>query len=167
MVNLKLEAPWNTYRKKLAALFDGDHDIIVGDIIEPDDECVDYQLDIDVGNHEKFIALDRVMPKTVRFGCVTLGICLYDEENSDKTTDALKLYETIFKGNPNVKEVILTQDHVGSSHGYVMFKPEVIQFFDDDIYDLHGNWTGLAQDIAREVFVDETRGIHFCTAPIE
>jgi hypothetical protein len=29
-----------------------------------------------------------------------------------------------------------------------------------------GNWSGLAQDIAREVFQNETRGIHFCTAPV-
>ena len=52
-------------------------------------------------------------------------------------------------------------------HTYLLFKPEVIQFFDDDIYDYEGNWTGLAQDIAREVFADETRGIHFCTASVE
>ena len=75
-------------------------------------------------------------------------------------------YETIFRENPIVKDVRLAQDPTGTAHGFVRFQPEVIQFFDDDLYDYDGNWSGLAQDIAREVFQDETRGIHFCTAPV-
>ena len=39
----------------------------------------------------------------------------------------------------------------------VCFKPQVVQFFDDDISDFNGNWSGLAQDIAREVFGDGLR----------
>ena len=48
----------------------------------------------------------------------------------------------------------------------VRFKPRVVQFFDDDISDFNGNWSGLAQDIAREVFGAEMRGVHFCTAAV-
>ena len=42
-----------------------------------------------------------------------------------------------------------------------------MQFFDDDISDFNGNWSGLAQDIAREIFGSEMCGVHFCTAPVE
>ena len=48
--------------------------------------------------------------------------------------------------------------------GFVCFKPQVVQFF--DISDFNGNWSGLAQDIAREIFGDEMRGVHFCTAAV-
>ena len=167
MMNLKLEAPWYTFQKKVKALFDRDPKITVGEIVEPDEGSVNYLFDIEVRDHEKFLALDRVLPKTVQFGSVTLGICLYDEENEGSTEDALSLYETIFHGNPIVKDVRLADDHTGTKHGLVRFQPEVIQFFDDDIYDYNGNWSGLAQDIAREVFKDEVRGIHFCTAAVD
>ena len=66
-----------------------------------------------------------------------------------------------------MKDVRLAGDRTGTKHGFVRFQPEVIQFFDDDIYDYNGNWSGLAQDIAREVFCDEVRGIHFCTAAVD
>ena len=43
-------------------------------------------------------------------------------------------------------------------------KSELIQFPDDDTSDFNGNWNGLAEDIAREVFEEGYRGISFCTA---
>lgn len=167
MKNLKLEAPWYTYQKKVKALFDRDPQIRVGEVIEPENGSVDYRFNIEVRDHEKFLALDRVFPKTVTFGNVKLGIFLYDEENANATDEAFSLYETIFRGNPIVKDVRLAADHTGTKHGFVRFQPEVIQFFDDDLYDYNGNWSGLAQDIAREVFKDENRGIHFCTASLK
>ena len=63
----------------------------------------------------------------------------------------------------DIKDVV---DLTGTRHGFVCFKPQVVQFFDDDISDFNGNWSGLAQDIAREVFGDEMRGVHFCTAAV-
>jgi len=167
MMNLKLEAPWYTYQKKVKALFERDPEIKVGDIILPEDGRADYLFDIEVRNHEKFLALDRVFPKCVQFGNITLAINLHDEENDAGADDVLALYETIFKGNSIVKDVRTAIDHMGTKHGFIRFQPEVIQFFDDDIYDYEGNWTGLAQDIAREVFANETRGIHFCTASVK
>jgi hypothetical protein len=165
--NLKLEAPCYTYQKQVKALFERDPEIKVGDVILPEDGRADYLFDIEVRNHEKFLALDRVFPKCVQFGNITLAINLHDEENDAGADDVLALYETIFKGNSIVKDVRTAMDHMGTKHGFIRFQPEVIQFFDDDIYDYEGNWTGLAQDIAREVFANETRGIHFCTASVK
>ena len=165
--NLKLAAPWYTYQKKVKALFDRDPEIKVGDIILPEDGRADYLFDIEIRNHEKFLALDRVFPKCVQFGNITLAINLHDEENDAGADDVLALYETIFKGNSIVKDVRTAMDHMGTKHGFIRFQPEVIQFFDDDLYDYEGNWSGLAQDIAREVFANETRGIHFCTASLK
>jgi len=166
MLNLKLEAPWYTYQKKVKALFEQDPDIIVGDVNELTDGKTNYAFDIEVRNHEKFVALDRVMPEVVEFGNVTLGITLYDEENSVITEDGIEIFTTIFKGNPLVEDIKDVVDFTGTRHGFVCFKPQVVQFFDDDISDFNGNWSGLAQDIAREIFGDGLRSVHFCTAAV-
>ncbi len=165
MLNLKLEAPWYTFQKKLAALFERDVDIKVGDIYECDAEDVQYCLDIEVRKHEKFVALDRVLPDVKEFGNVKLAITLYDEENNADNPD-IALYKTIFEGNPILQDIKEIIDPAGVSHVYVQFKPEVIQFFDDDISDYNGNWSGLAQSIAQEVFDNDYRGVYFCTAAI-
>ena len=74
MVKLRLEAPWNTYQKKVKALFERDPDITVGGICESEDDRTNYVFGIEVRDHDKFLALDRVLPKTRTFGNVTLGI---------------------------------------------------------------------------------------------
>lgn len=166
MKNLKIEAPWYTFQKKVKALFERDPDIIVGDIVDADEGKVNYSFDIEVRNHEKFLALDRVLPKVRTFGNITLGIVLYDEENTAVESNRVALYRTLFDGNPIVKDIKEVSDFTGTQHGFVRFKPEVIQFFNDDTSDYSGNWSGLAQDIAREVFDSEIAGIHFCTAAV-
>ncbi len=166
MLNIKLEAPWYTWRKKAAALFEGDPDIIVGEVYEIDSEDVQFGVDIEVRNHEKFVALDRVLPSVKEFGNVKLAITLFDEENSAVNPDAA-LYETIFKGNPIFDRIEDTVDHTGTHIGYVVFKPVISQFFDDNLGDYHGNWSGLAQDIAEDVFDNDFRGVYFCTADLK
>lgn len=156
---MKLSAPWYTYQKKVKALFDLDADIEVGDVRQ--DEDGNYAFEILVHNSAKFIALDRVMPKIVGFGNVTLKIHIVDVED-DSSVMSIELYETIFKNNPIVKDVRSIQDDTGTLHGYVRFQPEVLQFFNDDISDYNGLWSGLAQDIAKEIFTNQN--VHFCTA---
>ena len=163
MMKLTIEAPWYTYQKKVKALFEGDPDIIVGDIYESEDGSSDVAFDIEVKTHGKFLALDRVLTKHKEFGNVTLSIILFDEENANGTEDYVSLYKTIFKGNPILSDVKEVTDFAGTPLGFVLFKPEVIQFLDDDTSDYYGNWNGLAEDIAREIFVEGYRGVNFCT----
>ncbi len=162
---VSIEAPWYEYQKKMNALFDRDPKISVGEVYKCEDGNVDYAFDIEVSDHEKFVALERVLPKTVTFGNVILGIVLFDEEN-DAVDTGIEIFEKIFEGNPIVKDIQEVLDFSGTRHGFVRFKPEVVQFFHDDISDYNGNWSGLAQDIAREVFKDDFHGVHFCTAGI-
>lgn len=166
MINLKLEAPWYTYYKMLNALFEQDDEIIVFPIEEYDDGVCDYAIHIDVRNHEKYVALDRVLPAYKAFGSIVVRILLYDVENNS-TDPGVELYSTIFKDNPIVKDIRTCVDGLNVVHSYVEFVPEVIQFFDDDISDYNGNWNGLAEDIAREVFENDGSGMNFCTAAKE
>lgn len=164
MMKLRLEAPWYSFQKKVEALFKDDPDILVGELIETDDEFgFDYVMNIEVLNHKKFEALDRVVAPYKIFGDIIVKIVLFDEENHG-VNPGLQLYETIFEGNSILEDVRNITDQAGVTHGYVRFKPEVIQFFDDNIGDYDGNWSGLAESIARELFENDTTGMHFCTA---
>ena len=89
---------------------------------------------------------------------------IFDEENGADVDDRIRLYETIFDGNPIVKDIKDVEDFTGTRHGFICFMPEVLQFEDDNLADYNGNWSGLAQDIAGEIFDQELLGIHFCTA---
>lgn len=164
MMMISIEAPWYTYQKKVNALFEQDPDIIVGEVYEPEDGSADFAFDIEVRNHEKFLALDRVLAKQKVFGNITLNVVLFDEENANGADDGIALYETIFEGNPILKDIKDVVDFAGTRVGFVRFQPEVVQFHDDDTSDFNGNWNGLAEDIAREVFTEGYRGISFCTA---
>lgn len=165
MKQMKLEAPWYTYQKKVKALFERDPEIEVTPVYEPESGSADYSFDVVVRNHEKFMALDRVLAKKKTFGDITLDITLFDEENySDGKEDYADLYTAIFQGNGILKDVKKTKDIAGTLIGFVRFQPEVIQFPNDDTSDYNGNWNGLAEDIAREVFEEGYRGISFCTA---
>lgn len=159
MIKLALEAPWETFAKKVKALFHDDEQINVGDLYETDGG---YAFDIEVRKHEKFVALDRLLPSVKTFGNVTVEIVLYDEENVEN--DVAELFRTLFDGNPIVDSFKTRTDPAGYDWNYVLFRPEVIQFFDDDLADYNGNWNGLAEDIAREVFEENARGMNFCTA---
>ena len=166
MKNLKLKAPWQTFHKKINALFGQDPDIVIGGIYKPEDGHANYAFDMAVKDGEKFAALDRLLPNKHVFGITTLEICMKDGEGRDKSAERIGLYATAFRGNPVVKDFKNVDDMFGCRHGYVRFWPEVLQFFHDDLTDYNGNWSGLAQDIAREIFADDACGICFCTAPV-
>lgn len=174
MKTFKIEAPWYTFGKKVKALFAQDKDIRIGDVVPvdielgkgADDYDYNFVMDIEVLNHEKYIALDRVIPKHKSFGGVTLKIQIFDEENT-LLKSGMDIYHTIFKGNPIVRDIIDTLDFTETPHAFVRFEPKVVQFFDDDLSDYNGNWTGLAEDIARELFLNDMSGVHFCTAPLD
>jgi len=162
----KLEAPWYTYQKKVKAIFEHDPEITVGEIVQ-NENGTGLVFGIEVRNHEKYLALDRVLRRKQTFGNITLTIDLYDEENEEEEEDeAISLYRTIFKGNPIVEDVADIVDPAGIHHGYVVFRPEVIQFQTDDLTDIFGNWSGLAQNIAREIFDDVAHGLNFCTGKV-
>ena len=165
--NENLYSPWETFRRKLKALFDGDEDITVGEIQECAAEDAQYALQVKVRGYAKYLALSQTLLRTKEFGNVTLRIDPDYADEQDETEYTASLYETIFKENPRLKDVRLVTDFTGSKHAYIRFQPEVIQFPNDDISDYNGNWSGLAQEIAREVFADSGAGTHFCTAGVD
>ena len=166
MNKMKLSPPWEEFAKKVKALFKGDEAIDVDDLYESEDEAGRYILPIGVKKHEKLVALDRALPKEHEFGNITVFISLYDEENEEDIEEDAKLYSAIFEGNPNFKDTKAFVDPAGYVHTYVRFEPKVLQFFNDDLSSYDGNWSGLAQDVAKELFDNDYRAVNFCTAPV-
>lgn len=166
--NLKLSTPWATYANMLAALFKYDDDILIGDICEVNNEDVQYNLDIEVYDHNKFLALWQILPRVAEFGNAKMQFSVFDLENvSGENVNYTKIFKTIFNDNPILKEICIKPDFFGMEQSYICFNPEVIQFPNDNAGDINGNWSGLAEDIARKVFANFTPNIHFCTASVE
>lgn len=152
---VKLSPPWDTYVHYIESIFKGDPEVhLIYD--EPN-----RLLKILVDEQEKYEAIDTIMPTSVSFGNVTLiievvpadGVC--DDNHVD-------LFKKAFKGNPNVKDIV-SIDMFGGKMNYMIFKKEVIQFFNDDLSDIHGVHSTLNETIARELFGSKYADIFFCT----
>lgn len=166
MKGISVSAPWVTFSKKIMALFEEDPEITVEEIGEDG-----RMLKIVTTNTEKFWALCKLLPHTKKFGNVLFGIeIIYRAEAKEERNTATyyrNLFSTLFEGNRSVKEVLARKDGTGSDHVFVVFEPEVKQFFNDNLFDLNGFWTGLSEDIAEEVFEKAAdQGVHFCTAKV-
>ena len=149
---LKLSAPWVVYCQKIEALFRADPDIQ----IKVDAENTHITLYVD--NPLKAEAISKILPEKVSFGDVTLVISIIPANLHDDTTSIIN---AAFKGNKAVGRILHIETPITGAKDYVMFKPEVVQFFVDDLGDPHGNESTLYQDIARDIL--NIDNVLFCT----
>ena len=165
MKKVGLQSPWVTYRNFLNAMFERDPEVEVGAVDEGDDGI--YTVIVMVHNYEKFLAMKDVLHQSIVMGNVTLVINLQCDVDTDKDTvsDFEKL-KTVFQGNNIVKDFKVVTDPAGVDHNFVLFWPEVVQFWNDDMSDYYGNWNGLAEDIARGLF-KVNASVNFCTADLK
>ena len=82
--------------------------------------------------------------------------------NEEEELSYVELFRRAFKGNGAVEEII---SDVGLLKGwnYVVFKPEIVQFYDDNLASYYGVKTTLYEDIAREIFDQNSGNVFFCT----
>jgi len=143
-----ISSPWMTYYKKLVALFNDDPDL---EVLWDDDTKT---VTIESINTFKIMALEKLLDPTVTFGNVTITVKCLVKNGSEDT--AATLFRTAFAGNPHFSKVVETTI-TAIDETFVLFKPEVIQFFNDDLTDYYGNWNGLAEDITRDVIKKDFR----------
>lgn len=152
MEKVKLSPPWEEYSRKIMALFDKDDEIHI--------EKKDMELIIRVDNTDKYEALMHLLPETIEFGNVILTVKIIPANIGEKKTK--DYIRTLFKGNNSVTNI--QEVNVGTNPMmFVEFQKEVIQYYNDNLGDLHGNRTTVMEQIAREVF-DDVDGIYFCTS---
>ena len=153
MEKVNISSPWITYWNKVYALFGQDPDITV--MYNEDVNQISFY----VQGTDKAEALEKLLPKEKKFGNITV---MQRVIPANKTWDTPDLFRKIFEGNPLYADTIVVKpEGTSNPFGYVCFKKDVIQFWNDNLGDPHGNEFTLAQDIAREVF--DSNGIYFTT----
>ena len=160
---LKLSPPWVTYWKKLEALFNGDPDITVGQLYDLEDR---KEIWIHVADEKKYRALIELLPTYPDFGNVKVKNVI-SFSGPKPSVDVFQDLKDLFADNPRVQEIKDVTDFTRTPHLFINFKPEVVQFENDDTSNYCGLYSGLAADIAKEVFDMPYDGVHFSTAPIE
>ena len=152
MEKVKLSPPWCTFVSELKALFGEDKDIR----IQFDED--EYEVKLFVDDPAKADALMQLITPQRVYGNVVLKVTVVPA-NSAEESDA-DLIETAFKGNPVLKEMMRLQTPFGE-YDYAVFRKDVVQFYNDNLCDPHGNESTLYEEIARDVFGES--GVFFCT----
>ena len=154
---IKKSAPWVTYYREVDALFEKDEEVFV----VLDEENV--ELKIYVNNQSKASAIQYLMPTEKEFGNVILKIEVIPANgmkirNVDET-NILDIVCDAFREN----NAVYTVTGVRSMFDliYVIFRKEVVQYFNDNLGDINGNCSTLYEVIARDVFRDV--GVKYCT----
>jgi len=148
-----LSAPWYTYYNSLKALFGKDPDITISPLEDDDDLSVKMS----VANAEKASAIAKLLPEDVTFGARKMKVLVVSEDSGEDAT--VDLYRKAFSDNPVVSRIETVNGGIGK-FSYVVFKPEVVQYYNDNLGDINGNRTALYEELAKEIFNSD---INFCT----
>ena len=161
-IRLKISPPWITFIHKVEALFDGDPQIACN---------VSYgsqnpSIALACNNGDKVAALLQILPTEVSFGGVNLKVRVVGVPSNRTFKTKKELFEIAFEKNPAFAYAVSPADegYAWFSMTYVVFKNEVVQFFNDNLNDCHGIISTLYQDIAEEVLTGEAvDGVYFNT----
>ena len=153
MSKTTLSSPWVSYARKIYMLFGKDPEINVVYV----DDGPEVKLLVD--NSAKAEALSKKLPIEKTFGNVTLKITVIPSNKEESNIDC---FRKIFAGNPIVDEIVNDNETVAFGFSHVVFRNEVVQYFDDRLNDLVGAESTLYEDLARDVFVDAD-GVYFNT----
>lgn len=156
MEKIKLSAPWFTYIREIEALFGEDPDITIRYIEKP------LTIKMYVNNAAKADAISQLLPNQKVFGETILNIIVVPA-NENGTSQAA-LFKTAFEGNPIFSEMIDIEGVYVNPIHYCVFRKEVVQYWNDNLADPHGNVSTLYQNIAEDIFQDTDKGgVIFCT----
>ena len=158
MAILKLSAPWQIYYKELCELFKYDDEVRI--VYDTDEQVIN----IYVENIAKADAMAAVLPMEKEFGAITVQINVIPANPTFKKAKSMRgtIYEDLFRGNPIVDDIVTIEGVMTNPITYVIFKKEVVQYYNDSLSDAHGMCSTLYQDIAKRV-LDAGEGIFFCT----
>lgn len=156
MAILKLSAPWQIYYKELCELFKQDKEVRI--VYDTDEQVINIYVD----NAAKADAMYIALPSTKEFGNITLQINVIPANKPNLRRTKGTVYEDLFYGNPIINDIVTLEGIMTNPITYVIFKKEVVQYYNDDLGDANGVCSTLYQDIAARVLCKE-EGIFFCT----
>ena len=155
MATLNLTTPWVEYYRKVDAIFKNDPEV---NILYNNDT---KEIRIFVNNGAKANAIDTLLPDTVKFGNVELSITVIPS-NGEKLEIPRSLYSVAFTGNSAVERIEIVDGLFNHPLTYIIFKKEVVQYFNDDLGDYFGKRSTLYETLAQEIF-NPQEGVYFCT----
>ena len=151
---VKLSSPWMSFYHEMEALFKEDPEIMLAF----DEDKMEIRMFVD--NEDKADALQQLMPAERVFGNTAVKIMIIPA-NLQVATDTV-LFQRAFSGNPAFSYITSVESVFSNPISYVVFKNKVVQYFNDNLGDVNGNYSTLYQDIAKDIFGDHP-GIFFCT----
>lgn len=177
-VKTKLSPPWVTLFNQIKALFEQDPEIKIEFINDPP------TVKLYVENNEKAEALAALLPYQIDLGSTALNINVipsntglpfvghltFNKESQYMSSTSVDLlFQRAFKRNPILNTVCVIDEIFSNHFVYVEFKPEIVQFYNDNLGDLNGNLTTIYEVIARDIFNENPnlKGIFYCTATVE
>ena len=157
---MKLAAAWNIYANQIEAMFKKDKDIKFDF-----NDGVEKVITLRVSKAEKAEALEKLLPAKKEFGNITVKINVISANEAMMKNEQIDLFRKAFKGNAAVSE-ITTVASLWGPVSFIVFEPEVVQYHNDDMFDLNGIKTTIYQDLAKELFGKSDR-IFYCTRDME
>ena len=154
---LKLAAPWTTLYRQYLAFFRKDDTVRV----EFYEDTVAIKLRCD--DVEKAIALEHILPKTRQFGNVTVNILVVPCNADSIPGNAIEFASdadavlAALKGNK-----AFVGFEVINGITFIAFAKEVVQYFNDNLADLHGMTSTLYQYLADEI-IEKRTNVYFNT----
>lgn len=161
----QLSPPWNTYFNEIKFSIGTDPEVTVGPLIPAGDN---YIILITVTGNEKARALATLLKPTVNFGNVNVSVFVSNREGQLVSSfpcplDAFEIAHLVrvaLKGNPYFAEVVAQPQLPGGKNVvYPVFKPEVIQFFNDDISNLCNTFVAVAASVFKDVMKGAVCGV--------
>lgn len=152
--NVNLSSPWVIFYNEIKSLFAEDKDIK----ITYDEE--NNIIKLYVTGTDKAEALTELLPTEKEFGNIVLKIEIIPANNTNPSYK--ELYERAFAGNPIFSYASNGYNGITADNTYVVFRKEVVQYYNDSLKDINGLCSTLHQEIAKDVF-GETQGLCFCT----
>ena len=165
MAKLGLTSPWVNFYYQINTFFEKDNDVRV--VYDEDENIISLYVD----NEAKAAALTELLPVEKVFGGVTVRVNVIPANRLNVTKvnkflasgeDKGNLIAVALEGNDRLADVIRVVGIFNNPMTYVVFRKEVVQYFNDSLGDIHGVCSTLMQDIAKDIFED-TEGVYFCT----
>lgn len=149
MEKVKLSPPWDEYARKLSVLFEQDKEITI------EYKERENKISIWVDNTDKYEAMKKLIPFEMDFGGHKLEIEIIPADAVEAEKDNRYYLKRLFRGNGAVADI---QDaEIGAAEvTYIEFEKEVVQFWNDNLADLHGIKSTLMEDIARDIMPETT-----------
>ena len=167
MAKVNLIAPWNEYYEELVAFFAEDREVT----ILYDEEAKNIK--VLVQDPLKAEALTDLLTSEKEFGSTKLIITVVPANKPDtrikSTLASLKEnegfsaeYRAALRNNGLFSYVHEVENVMGFNAVFVVFRKKVIQYYNDNLGDLNGMKSTLAESIARDIFAVRN-GVFFCT----